>query len=712
MKNDIIRDYLFYKHILIRKNKNRVSAKIAVKYNLIAAQSYGIKFSKGADLIDASIMQFLEKKLSPKVPLPFYIGFPQSVKDLPIDYQVLDRLVHYATTYGLGKFNKPGHSIFESEYKRAIFEEDFNYTDFIIVTEEEGKQIAIQTTLNLLSDSREISNDALDFCKTVIEKYNVQITNIASKSNTIKLLYLTKDFNYLKCIQLSDIYKLVNHIIVNYNLYIDYNLFCWWDILKKTKKNKKENQSIIDLSLKHHKINCYSLRNVDRKFIISIINKLIEQKKTNYTTCYEKRRFWVALFHHLHYKSTDEQMTEFINNIRNGKNYSFNSYFEALVKDNKVREATDYILDKKGTGFFLRNIKYILSRATNDDDIDYVINKISTKNNLILLSILKLVGIPKGKRTFNFTDGGLLKNHTETDKEYEKAKTNLPRRTINRVSTKIKTALKQNLKNKLNKVYIDDNMNKIRVNPTDTNLTGLGVLTSGSRIALPESKIIRPFIYWEKVNDVDLGLVGISENGDIIQIFNWHSIERNVEMIAFSGDQTSGYNGGSEYFDINTELLKEKFPTMRYLITTANVYSSRPFSRFICSAGYMVRDKISSGEVFEPKTVKTSFTIDCESTVAIPFAIDLSTNEMVWLNIKQSSFAIDAYNNSYVFIANILQNKYDFSVKTLFTYCAKKIVETPEEADIVVSDEVFENLNENQKQVHSYDLDYIRSLLF
>lgn len=45
----------------------------------------------------------------------------------------------------------------------------------------------------------------------------------------------------------------------------------------------------------------------------------------------------------------------------------------------------------------------------------------------------------------------------------------------------------------------------------------------------------------------------------------------------------------------------------------------------------MLRDVKDSGQVYEPKTVKTSFTIDCNSRLAYLFAIDLAANDFIWL---------------------------------------------------------------------------------
>ena len=74
--------------------------------------------------------------------------------------------------------------------------------------------------------------------------------------------------------------------------------------------------------------------------------------------------------------------------------------------------------------------------------------------------------------------------------------------------------------------------------------------------------------------------------------------------ITYSGDETSGYSGGSEYFDINIPEFRALYSEYQYLIFCDNVYSGTNFSKCFCKAGYMLRDWEDSGQVYEPKTVK------------------------------------------------------------------------------------------------------------
>jgi len=185
---------------------------------------------------------------------------------------------------------------------------------------------------------------------------------------------------------------------------------------------------------------------------------------------------------------------------------------------------------------------------------------------------------------------------------------------------------------------------------------------------------------------------------------------RQSSAITYSGDQTSGYNGGTEYFDVDLEAFMAEYPQAEYLVFCNNVFSGKPFSKCLCRAGYMDRDVLDSGQVFEPKTVATSFQITCESTFAYLFAIDLKTKELVWLNVSRDSNARVAGTTSLDFLKDYINACQLMNVQKLFSMLATEVVETPEDADVVVADEVV-SVKENTEIIHSYDTERILALM-
>jgi len=388
------------------------------------------------------------------------------------------------------------------------------------------------------------------------------------------------------------------------------------------------------------------------------------------------------------------------------------SKFKALI-ENDVKGAVDCLLKEKGASIVIRNLNYIISRCKNEDDITYVMNAIKTTNNIIIIQNLLQYNHYKVKpRTFKFTKFNKFKTHVETGKEYSKRKSIISREHIDKICSLLWENLQENLKGRLGKVYIDGGMEKISLPIQETaSMGGFGVLPKGSKLDIPDGKKIRLFIYWERVNDIDLSIMGLTNKLKSIE-FSWRTMASNQsKALTFSGDITSGYNGGSEYFDIDIDQFKKSFPSMRYLVPSANVYSGTPFAKCICKAGYMERDVMDSGEIFEPATVQTSFAITVDSTFAYLFAVDLKTRELIWLNIGKDSNTIIAADNGFDFLVDYFNMCDIINLKDFFTMLSTEVVDNIDDADVIISDKVEDTFNGAKQVVRSYDMDKILAFL-
>ena len=124
----------------------------------------------------------------------------------------------------------------------------------------------------------------------------------------------------------------------------------------------------------------------------------------------------------------------------------------------------------------------------------------------------------------------------------------------------------------------------------------------------------------------------------------------------------------------------------------------------------MLRDWDDSGQVYEPKTVKSSYLVNCESTFAYLFGIDLFTNELIWLNVAKNSKSRVAGDTNLSFLTDYfhltdVMNMYDF-----FSMMAEKIVDDPMEADVVVTDCEIESVEEAEI-IREYEFEKIRVLM-
>ena len=680
MLKDVFKNYLFDKSILVNDTKKNEAAAFPAVYAL--ATELGINITSGHELATAQILDFASLRMGHFIPEAFYRGFPDSVRELSREQLLFDQLYHYFNTYFLGTFDESGHSIFEKNFERVSFSENYVKKSFEIVDEVTAISLMKGFCDDLAKATRPLNEYAYSTLLEYVKEYSYMPESFNSKDTLIRLIIDTENMSLVRHLSLSDVIKLTERILYGYGTSCD--------------------------------MKSLNLRNSDRKTITRILDKIFECGRLNVRECYEKRKLWCGLLHHIHYKPKCDEAKEFLHSMRGGKNHSVYSEFESAIAKGDVMSAADILLSAKGASVLLRNCNYLLSRAKTDDEIDYIVEKVNSKNTMLLIQLLtSYVGYKYDKaRTFKFCKHGRLIHHNETEEEQEKRRSRLDEALVKQVAKVIRKKLESVLSCKLGKVYIDPDMQLTALPLHESaSMGGYGCLPCGSRIRIPRAKKIRAFTYWEKVNDVDLSMIGLDDD-DRQTEFSWRTFASNGngEEIVFSGDQTSGYDGGSEYFDVDISLLQKKYPKMKYLICSNSVYSAIPFKDIVCTAGYMTRDKNDSGEIFEPKTVKSSFKVTADSTTAYLFAIDIDKHEFVWLNISDESMRQVAGSENISFLKDYMNATDVINMKSFFTMLASEVVTFPEDADIIVSDKDSDTV-EGKEKIRSCDFERIMALM-
>jgi hypothetical protein len=456
-----------------------------------------------------------------------------------------------------------------------------------------------------------------------------------------------------------------------------------------------------------------NFKNQDRKLLTEILDRMFKGSRCDIRTCYEKKQLWNGFLHHIHYQPKNEAASVFVRAMREKGNESVYSKFEKLMRENRRQEAAGLLREKKGTSALLRNLDYIISRMDSEEAEAFLSDFPEDCSALILLQLLfRYESFSRvGGRIFKFSRHNLLKVHAETNEEQNRRKSKLSEDQVETLKTVIRSRLKGRLKNRLGKVYVDLAMKNYALPLAEnTSQGGYGVLSKGSRIPFDEGKKLRAFTYWEKVNDIDLSVFALTEEGRHKE-FSWRTMAgQQSDAITYSGDETSGYNGGSEYFDINLPEFKARHSEYRYLIFCDNVFSRVNFNKCFCRAGYMLRDEDDSGEIYEPKTVESAFLVDCESTFAYLFGIDLLKNEFIWLNQARNSIAQVAGNTPLAFLLDYFHVTEIFSVYDFFELMAEEMVEDPLDAEIVVTDH--ETVcSDGAEIIREYDFERLRALM-
>lgn len=677
----IYKETLFDRNCLVAERGKETGHAFEVLYAL--AEFLGIRIVSGEKLAQEDMIRFASERLGINVPEPFYRGFPESVRKLYSHELLFDQLFHYFTRYGLKQFDTPGHSILESALERSPFREHTEIRDFTILTEEEAEAKLAEIVGNYLVSTRPLNDRQYALVLEHIGDHDGEIPYCASKNTAIRLLADSRDLRFVSFLTMSDVMKLVDEI--------QYRYYGSEDIRQ------------------------LNLRNRDRKFITAVIDRLFLERRCDTRTCSEKKALWSGLLHHIHYRPKDELASHFAACMRGRENISVYSEFEKALAERDIKKAVTALREGKSASAVLRNLNYIVSRCRTQEELDFVLDCMDRGNRIVLIQLLLRFANESegsGLRSFRFTRHNKTKVHYETEEEHAGRRSYIPAAYAERICARIRKELRESLAGRLGKVYIDPAMKKIAL-PVQENSAqgGYGVLPRGSRLPIAAEKKVRAFTYWERVDDIDLSVIGIDEEGKQTE-FSWRTMFNSQSAaITYSGDETSGYEGGSEFFDIDMEAFRQQYPGIRFLIFCDNVFTrGKHFKTCLCKAGYMLRDRDDSGEIYEPQTVQSAYVIDCDSSFAYLFGIDLEADEFVWLNTARSGSAAIAGSTSLRFLMEYFDAASVINMYSFFEMMATELVEDPAEADVVVSDRSVEHAA-GAELIRSCDFDKVLALM-
>lgn len=668
---EIYKQFLFGKHILVNETGPDPHA-FETAFSL--ANLLGIRLIAGAELACPEMIRFAQDQLGSKVPEPFYRSFPDGVRALSPDQLLFDQLVHYSITYGFGEFTRPGHSLWEEDFQRLAFKEHTEIRDFSVVTREEAEKQIAEAVKNLCASTRPLSIQQFAVVEQYVADYGKEGLSFASQDLRIRLLMARREMDFAQGLHLNDVLKLTERI--------------WFE--KYGRDNPKK----------------LNLKNQDRKFLSRLIKDRLAAAD-NFIDCYERQARWAGLLHHIHFQPEGEKEQFFCNAMRSGKNHSVWSAYEKQLAGGRPEEAAALLGKGKGSGAVIRQMNTLLSRGA---DISALLPHLKKCGTVLLIQLLMQYAAyrPFDRRYFTFTRMNLLRSHQETKEEQKRRRSLVPEEIRTRLILCIREELENRWQGKLGAVYVDETMKRIALPISESSSQGgFGVLPKGSRIPMPAGKKLRAFTYWEKVNDIDLSVIGLDAEDKQME-FSWRTMASGQShAITYSGDETSGYKGGSEYFDINLETFRKKYPSVRYLIFCNNVYTyGMRFADCVCRAGFMMRDAEDSGKIFEPKTVASSYTVNALSSFAYLFGLDLEKNEFVWLNSAVHSREQVAGETDISLLKSLFSATDTINVYDMFRLLASEMKGVPEEADILISDRELP-LKPGAKQIRSCDTDLL-----
>lgn len=393
--------------------------------------------------------------------------------------------------------------------------------------------------------------------------------------------------------------------------------------------------------------------------------------------------------------------------IRNdGKIQSFAGKVDAAVASGDVNAVVSLL--KKRPGEFARRIDFLLRTFDKDADRKTVIMGFASVakdvSSTVLLQVRehfinKLNG-NDDMRVF-FPKGNLARSYYVKNNKTETVSEDAMKMVI----AVCESALVNIYGNRefLGKVYIDEALKNYIV-PFSLRSAGktMTAVSRGSRIAIDDSaKIIRPFIWWtntkDNIIDVDLSIAVFADDWNCLEHVSYSNLKSSRFGICHSGDITNGGpvdgEGVAEFIDLDIE--KALSAGARYAVFNVYNFSNENFSKMEHAAfGFMTRNDMKIGEIFEPSTVKQRMDLASATTTCIPVIFDLKERVFVWCDmaltadhVRAGYGGINVESNlpSVVVTCKAMVDIKKPNLYDLFTLNAKArgiITDNPDEADI------------------------------
>lgn len=393
--------------------------------------------------------------------------------------------------------------------------------------------------------------------------------------------------------------------------------------------------------------------------------------------------------------------------IRNdGKIQSFAGRVDAAVASGDVNTVVSLL--KKRPGEFARRIDFLLRTFDKDADRKAVIMGFASVakdvSSTVLLQVRehfinKLDG-SDDMRVF-FPKGNLARSYYVKNDKTEA----IPEDAMIMVIAVCENALVNIYGSRafLGKVYIDKALRNYTV-PFSLRSVGktMTAVSRGSRIAIDDSvKIIRPFIWWTNTKndiiDVDLSVAVFADNWDCLEHVSYSNLKSEKFGMYHSGDITNGGpvdgEGAAEFIDLDID--KALGAGARYAVFNVYNFSNEFFSKMEHAAfGFMTRENMESGEIFEPSTVKQRMDLASATTTCIPVIFDLKERVFIWCDmaltadhVRAGYGGINVESNlpSVVVTCKAMVDVKKPNLYDLFTFNATArgvITDNPDEADI------------------------------
>ena len=395
-----------------------------------------------------------------------------------------------------------------------------------------------------------------------------------------------------------------------------------------------------------------SLKRCERRIILDLLANCGNITEDLYRYQYE----WIRVAEILHpfeykYKKYNGVNKAF-NTLRNEKKpLMFGGQVQAAILKKDMRTAATLLKERPGE--FARQLDKVLR---DSDNANYILNcfkDIATSiSTPVLLQVRQhFIGRMAEQRTpvrVFFPKGNLARAMS--------IKNELPAIDVTickNVARICRDALIEQYKEKdfLGNVFVDEDFKHYLVPFSQRSASkAVKTIVRGSKVPVKEdASAVRAFIWWTNMDDsknddywnngrvdIDLSAAIFDENWNYLEHVSYTHLRSAKYKAYHSGDITNGGsvkgNGVAEFLDVDIDSVGKRG---RYVVYQVYNYTSQKFCDLTnCRFGWMEREDVNSGEIFEPTTVAMKMDLTAESTVAIPVIFDCVERKFIWCDLN------------------------------------------------------------------------------
>ena len=310
------------------------------------------------------------------------------------------------------------------------------------------------------------------------------------------------------------------------------------------------------------------------------------------------------------------------------------------------------MLLKKRPGELARKLDQLLRNANDKNSVINTFKDVASEvSTPVLLQVKEHFAHRTEKlesRVF-FPKGNLARCHC-----IENTLSDIDEKYCNAIVKICENALIENYKSKdfLGNVYLSDEFKRYIIPFSQRSARkALKTIVRGSKLPIADNtNALRAFIWWTNMDessdryergrvDIDLSAAIFDENWNYMEHVSYTNLRSDRYKACHSGDITNGGSvngdGVSEFLDVDIDSVVKygaRYVVYQVYNYTGQKYSDMPHAMF----GWMSRENVKSGEIYEPKTVKQKMDLTSQSTVCIPVIFDCVNREVIWCDMNLS----------------------------------------------------------------------------